>query len=281
MFETIIIPALIFAGVGLLAGVLLTIFSKIFAVETDERFEPINDALPQANCGACGYAGCSDYANAVLAGAEVNKCIPGGKKSADAIAEIMGVAAGEVESMVAFVRCDGSAGNTEAKYSFDGTQSCAAANRFYNGSEVCKFSCLGFGDCAKACPEDAITVKDRLARIDKAKCIGCGICSKVCPDHLIVIKPRKNHVDVACSSCAGGKETRSICKAGCIACKICEKKCPNDAIHVIDNVARIDYEKCTSCGICVAACPRKVIRDCNQPVAEVKTEAETEKKTEE
>lgn len=267
MFDTIIIPALIFAGVGLLAGVLLTVFSKIFAVETDERFEPISDALPQANCGACGYAGCSDYANAILAGAEVNKCIPGGKKSAEAIAAIMGVSAGEIEPMVAFVRCDGSAGNTETKFVFDGTPSCAAANRFYNGSEMCKFSCLGFGDCAKACPEDAITIKDRLAHIDKSKCLGCGICSKVCPDHLIVIKPVKNRVDVACSSCAAGKETREMCKVGCIGCKICEKKCPNDAIHVVDNLARIDYDKCTSCGICVAACPRKIIRDCNQPIS--------------
>lgn len=265
MFEAYIVPALIFAGVGLIAGILLTVCSKIFAVKTDERLDEVCEALPQINCGACGYSGCNSYAEAVLKGAPVNQCMAGGVTVAKKIGEIMGVEAGEIEKKVAFIKCSGSCEATEAKYVFHGVPSCAAANRFYNGSENCNYSCLGFGDCKAVCPNDAIVIKDRLARIDRTKCVGCGLCAKACPDKLIVIKNLSNFVDVACSSCAPGKETREICKSGCIGCKICEKKCPNDAIHVVDNLARIDYDKCTSCGECVKACPRKIIHDCRIP----------------
>ncbi len=259
MFESYILPILLFVGLGIIAAVLLTVASKVFEVKTDERLEKLNEALPGVNCGACGYSGCGAYAEAVFGGAPVNMCITGGKVTADAIGEIMGVEAGEVERKVAFVHCLGCEENTPSKYIFEGTQSCAAANRFYNGSEVCTNGCLGFGDCAAVCPHNAITIKDNLARIDKSLCAGCGLCAKACPDHLITIQSISKNVDVACSSTAIGKVTREVCKAGCIGCKICEKKCPNGAITVTDNLARIDYEKCTSCGICAAACPRHVI----------------------
>jgi Na+-translocating ferredoxin:NAD+ oxidoreductase RNF subunit RnfB len=260
--ESVIFPVLAFCGMGLLVGVLLTVASKIFAVKSDETAEAVLEALPGVNCGACGYAGCSDYANAVAAGAEVNLCKPGGRESAEKIAAIMGVVAGEIVPQVAVVRCLGDADGTAQKFDYKGVQSCAAANRFYSGSESCSFGCLGFGDCAKVCPENAIEIKNRLAAIDKTRCIGCGMCVKACPDGIIMLRDVGKLFDVACKSTSNGRDTRDICKKGCIGCKICEKNCPEKAITVEDNLARIDYSKCKNCGICAEKCPRKTIVSC-------------------
>ena len=255
---------LIFGGIGLAAGILLTVCSKIFEVKTDERIEAVNEILPQVNCGACGFSGCADYAAAIVQnGAPTNMCKPGGAECAGKISAVMGLESMEVIPQVAVVRCSGKCGVAEAKFTFQGVQSCKAANRFYNGSGACAHGCLGFGDCAKVCPQNAISVVDGLARVDKAKCIGCGLCEKACPDKLIVLRRVDRTIDVCCSSTDPGKVVRSVCKAGCIGCKICEKKCPNDAIHVENNLANIDYEKCTACGACAEACPQKIIRRCD------------------
>jgi len=262
MFLTYILPVLIFAGLGIIAGVLLTVVSKLFEVKTDERLEALSEALPQINCGACGYSGCNSYAEAVLNGAPTNMCTSGGSKTAAALSEIMGVAAGEVVAKVAFIKCGGDCHATNSKFIFEGTQSCAAANRFYSGSELCINGCLGFGDCLNVCPNGAIEIKDRLAKVNISKCLGCGLCTKACPNSLIIVKPISNIVSVRCSSIQSGKITKSICKNGCIGCKICEKKCPEGAIKVENNLASIDYSKCTSCGTCVASCPTGAISTC-------------------
>jgi RnfABCDGE-type electron transport complex B subunit len=255
--------ALIFAGLGLLAGVLLTVASKLFEVKVDERVSEIASALPGINCGSCGFAGCSDYAEAAVAGASPNLCKPGGQEAADKIAEIMGTTSGKIIAMTAVVRCSGNCNVTAKKFDYNGVQSCKAANRFYSGSETCSYGCLAYGDCVKVCPESAISIVDRLARIDRTRCVGCGICAKVCPDGIISLRPLGYDYDVACHSHDSGKFVRSACKAGCIACKICEKNCPEGAIKVEDNLAVIDYEKCTSCGLCAEKCPAKVILKCS------------------
>ena len=140
-----LIPLAIFAALGILAGVLLTVASKVFAVEVDERVDAIAEALPQANCGACGFSGCADYADAIVnKGAECNLCRPGGEAAAKKIAEIMGVEVTAAEPQVAFVRCSGDCSHTPHKYDFDGIQSCAACNRFYDGSKLCTSGCLGY-----------------------------------------------------------------------------------------------------------------------------------------
>lgn len=255
---------LVFGAAGLAAGVLLTVCSKIFEVKTDERIEAVNEALPQINCGACGFAGCSDYAKAVVVnGVPTNMCKPGGAESSKKISAIMGIEEMKSEPQVAVVLCGGTCENAEDKFIFDGVSSCKAANLYYNGSKSCAYGCLGFGDCAKVCPENAIHIENGVARVNKARCIGCGLCAKVCPDKLIVLRSVSNTVDVRCSSKAPGKVVRGVCKTGCIGCKICEKKCRFGAIHVEDNLARIDYDKCTSCGACAEACPAKAISVCS------------------
>ncbi len=264
MLETYIFPILVFGAIGLAAGVLLTVCSKIFEVKTDERVEAINEALPQVNCGSCGFSGCADYAEAVVKnGVPINMCKPGGNDCVAKIAEIMGTETTEIVPQVAVVLCNGDCHATKSKFQFRGVQSCKAANRFYNGSEVCTHGCLGFGDCAKVCPEGAIEIEEGLARVNKTKCIGCGLCAKVCPDGLIILRDIGKRVDVCCSSTEIGKIVRSTCSSGCIGCKICEKKCTQGAIYVENNLAQIDYSKCNSCGECAEACPTKAIRKCD------------------
>lgn len=255
MFETYILPIIIFLVLGLVAGVLLTVASKFLAVKTDERLEEIGEALPQINCGSCGYSGCNDYAAAVLKGAPTNLCKPGGEEASSKISKIMGVESSDIAQEVAFVRCGGNCTVTTNKYKFEGAQTCVGANRFYNGSKTCTSGCLGFGDCVNVCPENAISIVDGIAVVNENLCVACGLCAKACPNNLIVIKPKSQRIDVCCSSTSIGKITKNVCKTGCIGCKICEKNCPQEAIKVENNFATIDYSKCTQCGICVEKCP--------------------------
>lgn len=257
---TYLIPTLILGVCGILAGILLTAASNIFHVEVDERIEKIGEALPQANCGACGFAGCSDYADAIVnSGAPANLCRPGGADAAEKIAGILGTAAGDVIPMTAVVHCNGDCNATKPQFDFDGVQSCKAVKRFYGGNGMCKYGCIGLGDCASVCEHDAVKIVDGAAKIIPSLCVACGQCAGVCPNNLISIKPKSKTVDVLCSSAANGKATKLACSNGCIGCKICEKKCPAGAIKVENNHASIDYDKCTNCGSCKSACPAKAI----------------------
>lgn len=260
IFMTYVLPVLIFTVIGAVSGVLLVIGSKVFHVESDETVAQILEALPNANCGACGFSGCEGYAKAVAAGeAPTNRCKPGGAAASEKISAILGTQVLETVRETAFVRCNGCKGATEERYIFTGTPSCAAVERFYNGKGVCRTGCDGYGDCAKVCDNDAISIIDGVAVVNPAKCGACGKCAAVCPNGLIMIRPMNKHVDVRCSSRDAGKVAKDLCKNSCIGCKICEKKCPAGAITVSDNHASIDYAKCTSCGLCAQSCPRKCI----------------------
>ena len=255
-----VLPILFFLLISAAAGTLLTVAGKLFYVETDKTVETILEALPGANCGGCGYSGCEGYANAVAKGeAPANLCKPGGSEVNAKISAALGIEASEMEPEVAFVRCNGNCDATTDKYTYIGTPSCAAAEKFYNGKSSCPYGCLGFGDCVVACDRGAISVENGVAVVNPSKCGACGKCAKACPNNLIQIRKLSQTVAVRCYSQDNGKATRASCKNGCIACKICEKKCPSDAIHVINNHAEIDFTKCTSCGACAAACPSKCI----------------------
>ncbi|MCL2055302.1 MAG: RnfABCDGE type electron transport complex subunit B [Oscillospiraceae bacterium] len=259
-----IVPASIFLGLGLFAGGLLTFASKFFEVKTDPRIDSIIGVLPQINCGVCGYAGCADYAGAIVKdGSPANLCKPGGTDCMEEISALMGIPVQKVESQVAVVHCNGDENAMSSKYIFHGKQTCVAADRFYEGSKACNYGCLGFGDCAAVCSYGAVIIRDGLARIDKSKCVGCGICVKACPKNLIAMRDLYHHIDVCCSSIEPGRVVRSICKSGCISCKICVKKCKTGAMYFSDNLAKIDYSKCDACGDCADACPTKAIRKCD------------------
>ena len=240
----IVIAIAILGGLGLVFGLVLAAASKIFYVESDPRLDQLNECLPGANCGGCGYAGCGAYAEAVLKGeAPIGKCASGGNEAAQAMAAIMGVKAEAVTRKVALVRCSSKIGG--------------------NGPVSCKFGCLGYGTCVKACKYGAMKVVNGVAHVDEDLCVGCMACANVCPRHLIVpVEPDRNVV-IACASLAKGAVTTRGCTVGCIGCGLCKKICPKDAITVEKNLARIDYSKCDNCGLCATVCPKKLIRDSN------------------
>lgn len=250
-------------GLGILAiifALLIAYVSKKFHVEVDPKIDEVTKALPNFNCGACGFANCEAFAEAVVNGkAPVDGCIVGAQETADKVAEIMGKEASKVEKKVAKVLCEGNSNNCGLKFDYKGIKTCKASSLVSQGPKNCSYGCIGYGDCFNACNYDAIRIKDGIAVIDKNKCIGDGACVPACPKSIIEMIPKKNRIHVFCSSKDNAKDSAKRCKVSCIACRLCEKACNFDAIHVNDNLAKIDYSKCTECGACVKACPRKII----------------------
>jgi len=254
-------PTAIVAGIAALMGVVLTLAAKFMQVKVDETLVQVREALPGINCGACGFAGCDDYA-AKLAqgGVATNLCTPGGAETAKAVSAALGVEAEEVTAKYAQVRCAGTCDFTTYILDYQGPPTCESCNYFYQGRGSCSHACLGFGDCVTICPHDAIALQDGVAVVDKALCVGCGLCASRCPNHLIKVVPVTSDVYVACSSTDKGAFTRKVCGAGCIGCKKCQRTCRFGAVTITDNLAFIDPDKCTNCGECIAQCPTKVIR---------------------
>lgn len=256
----VLYAVLALGGMGLLFGVLLAVASKAFYVKTDERVEQIHEALPGANCGGCGFSGCSAFATNVVSGnAQINGCPVSNEEIVKKIAAIMGVEADSKEKTVAKVMCSGCDGIAKKKFEYNGIDDCVAAVRLGGGDRECQYGCVGLGSCVKKCQFDAIEIIDGVAVVNPEKCTSCGMCIDICPKGIIESVPYKSTVWVACSSKDKGPVVRQVCNIGCIACRICEKVCPEDAIKVNDNCAAIDYSKCTNCGECVRKCPRKVI----------------------
>ena len=271
----ILIAIAILGGLGLAFGLVLAAASKVFYVEVDPRLEKLNECLPGANCGGCGYAGCGGYAEAVLNGeAPIGKCASGGTECANAMAAVMGVEAGDVVRMVAHVKCNGHRtydkdGNQTAgsklKGNYEGFKDCLAATKVGGrGPLACKYGCLGFGSCTKACKYGAIKVVNGVAQVDREKCVGCMSCVKACPRGVITAVPYDKTTLIPCNSNAKGAVTTRSCSAGCIGCGLCKKICPEGAITVVNGLAVIDYDKCISCGLCATVCPKKVIQDLNE-----------------
>lgn len=243
-------------------GVGLAIASRVFHVDSDPRIEEIEEILPSANCGACGYGGCAAYATAVVSGAVgPSECVPGGLEIAKEVAQIMGLTAEEKEKRVAVVMCQG--GNRVGdRFGYQGITDCRAAMLTQDAAKGCHWGCIGLGTCARACPFDAIVMgRDGLPHIIEERCTACGTCADACPKQIISILPAKNMVHVLCKSHDKGGEVRKVCQVGCIGCKKCEKVCPVEggAVHTTDFLAQVDVATCISCGKCVNECPTGTI----------------------
>lgn len=259
--NAILFPVVIVSIIGIVGGIILTVAAKFMSVPVDERVTNIREVLPGANCGACGFAGCDEYAEKLVhEGVATNLCTPGGGEVASQVAALLGVEAGEVVAKRAIVKCAGTTETTRYIMDYQGPQTCEGNNYFYQGRRSCSHACLGYGDCVIVCQYDAIHVVNGVAVVDPDACTGCGMCVRRCPNNLIQVVPATSEVYVSCSSTDTGGFVRKVCKAGCIGCKRCEKTCEYGAITITNNLASIDPEKCTNCGACIPVCPTKVIR---------------------
>lgn len=259
----ILYAMLAIGGIGLVFGVILAVAGEKLKVEEDPKFTEVRNALPGANCGGCGYPGCDLFAQAIVDGnAEVNGCPVGGDSCSQALAGIMGLEGGASEKTVAFIRCAGTHEKAKAKYIYYGMLDCNASTTIAGGgSRACSYGCLGRGSCAYVCAFDAINFDDGIAVVDKEKCVSCGKCVDACPKKLIEIVPYDKKIRVRCNSKDNGKIVKSACSIGCIGCKICVRSCEFDAIDFENNLASVNYEKCTQCKACYKKCPTKAIID--------------------
>lgn len=257
----IIFPVIAIGGMGVIFGALLAIASKIFEVKKDERIPQVLELLPGANCGGCGYAGCSAYAEAmVLEGVPANCCPSCSDDAIKKISEILGVEAGKRDRNVAFVLCSGTLNTAKEKFVYNGKLDCHTAVRLGGGQKECAYGCLGYGSCISKCSNNAISIINGVAVVDKEKCFGCGACVTECPKGVIKLFPYKTDIQVMCSSKDKGKQTRQVCSTGCIGCGLCVKNCPEGAIELSENKALINPQKCIKCGICIDKCPQKIIK---------------------
>ncbi len=259
-------------GLGGGFAIVLLIASEKLKVKVDPKIEQIHKALPNLDCGACGFPGCSQYAKAIMQNPELlGKCAPGGAETSKKIATILNLQVSDSgPSLRPIVRCR--AHSTDKTYyaKYQGIETCTTANALPN-AQACKFGCLGYGDCVVACKFDALHIVDGLAIVDYEKCTGCTACAKACPRNLIEMVPfgYENMMTVACNSKETGKVTRSMCKVGCIGCGLCAKQ--TDIFTVEDNLARIDYvryEPNEQTKTAMEKCPTGVIIYCGKTAPE-------------
>lgn len=260
--KTIILSIIFLGGLGLIFGLILAYFSRKFAVKMDKRVEEVLKVLPGSNCGACGQAGCSAFAEAVVKGdIPPDGCVAGGSSVELKIDGILGLKAGvrQKEEIKAVLLCNGGS-KVRDRFTYSGINDCKAANLILGGQKECIYGCLGIGSCVEVCPFGAIRMgEEGLPIIDARICTGCGKCVDACPKGLIILIPRCKDTIVRCKSEDKGAVTARICRNGCIACRKCETVCKAGAITVVNGLARIDYAKCTNCGECAKVCPKGVI----------------------
>ena len=261
----------------------LYVISKKFAVHEDPRIGQVAELLPGANCGGCGFPGCSGMADALVKGADNGsidglRCPVGGDDVMSKVADLLGMAMANSEPMVAVVRCNGSCENRPRIAEYDGLRTCEAMNSTGAGETGCGYGCLGCGDCTKACQFGAISMNAEtgLPEVDEEKCTSCGACVKACPRHIIELRkkgPKGRRVYVQCVNKDKGPVAKKACAAACIGCGKCQKVCKFEAITVENNLSYIDYSKCKMCTKCVDECPTGAIIKVNFPVKKKEVEA--------
>jgi len=244
---------------GVLCGVALAYIARRFAVKVDPKIEAVRACLPGANCGACGFAGCEYYAEAVVTdpACPSGKCAPGKAAVAAKVAEITGKAAGEASEVISVLRCSRNEGGVKWKHSYVGFYTCAAANLAFGGPWECQFACIGYGDCEAACPFGAIHMKDRQPVIDPEVCTGCGKCISICSKAVLQLIPKTAEVYVPCSNKDRGKDVTNVCSAGCVHCLVCTRKA-KDVVNMVNGRIEIDYPQCDD------ACAKAGVWACNR-----------------
>jgi Na+-translocating ferredoxin:NAD+ oxidoreductase subunit B len=283
MSPTIVITIISLSLLALMSAVILYFIAQKFKIFEDPRIDEIQALLPSANCGGCGFAGCRNFAEALVTADTFDglNCPVGGGKVMGSVAEVLGKSAPVVDPLVAVLLCNGTHENRPSTSRYDGASDCRIASNLYMGETDCSYGCLGYGDCVRACAFEAIHVDDTtgLVVINDDKCVSCGACVKACPRKLIELRKKSKKdrkIFVACSNCDKGGVAKRACKVACIGCSKCVKVCEFDAITLENNLAHIDDKKCTFCRKCTLECPTKAIIELNFPSRKPKVEAETE-----
>lgn len=282
----ILIAVIVLGGIALVSAVVLYVCSKKFAVHEDPRLAQVSALLPGANCGGCGYPGCSGMAAALVKGADAGSldglyCPVGGASVMGQVADLLGMAVANTEPKVAVVRCNGTCELRPRIAEYNGLRTCAAMHSCGAGETGCGYGCLGCGDCVKACAFGAISINPEtgLPEVDEEKCTGCGACAKACPRHIIELRKKGvkgRRVYVRCVNKDKGAAAMKTCKAACIGCGKCEKECQFGAITIENNVSYIDADKCRLCRKCVEACPTHAIIAVNFPAPRPKAVADAQ-----
>ena len=254
-------------GLGLVSAVVLAVASRVLRVEEDPRIEAVTAVLPGANCGGCGFAGCEAYAVAVVSNKDIpaGLCVVGGAETAAQVGKLSGKAVESGDPMISFRRCSRVEGKVQPRFTYIGNRTCASAALLEGGPYMCAWSCLGFGDCMRACPFDAMVIKDGMVEILASRCVSCGICVKSCPRSILQLIPRRARVMNFCATREKMKSVSDVCEVGCINCLKCLKACPADAVRYDKRRIEIEHKTCLdygpACGeACVNACPRGIMR---------------------
>lgn len=260
MIARIVTPVVAMAALGLTFGLGLAYALKIFGIKVDPTIALIISKLPGANCGACGKAGCTGFAEALKRGEALpSGCVVTNEDTRRAISEILGVEYIPKVKEQAVVLCNGGRAAID-KYTYRGIQNCKAASLVFGGYKACIYGCLGLGDCVKDCPFGAIKMNENgIPVVDPQRCTACGICVKACPKDLFALMPLESDYYIKCNSKDVGAVAIKYCEVACIACGKCAKVCPVSAITINENLAVIDYAKCTNCDKCFEVCPTKAI----------------------
>lgn len=268
----ILIAVLLLGAVGAIGAIILFLVAQKFKVYEDPRIGQVEEVLPAANCGGCGFPGCKGFAEACVKADSLEGllCPVGGADVMGKVATILGREAVAAAPMIAVVRCNGTCENRPRLNNYDGATSCAVASSLYGGETGCSFGCHGLGDCVKVCPFDAIHInpETQLPEVDEEKCTACGACVKACPKLIIELRkkgPKSRRVFVSCVNKDKGAIAKKACNTACIGCSKCVKTCPFEAITISNNLAYIDYNKCKLCRKCVDVCPTHAIQELNFP----------------
>lgn len=269
MSAVIINTILILVALGIAAALILYIVSRKFRVEEDERLPLVMDALPNTNCGGCGFPGCSAFANELIVSDDLSHlhCPVGGNEVMQEVAEILGQEIEEREPYIAVVRCAGSIGVRAHFTEYDGAPNCSIATDLYSGERGCSDGCVGLGECVEACDFEAMYMDEYtgLPVVIEDKCTACNACVTTCPKDILALWPKGKkgkRIYVACVNEEKGGSARKECSMACSGCAKCADECKYDAITIENNLATIDYETCKLCGKCVVACDvRNIVAD--------------------
>ena len=268
--NVVLITIITLSALGALAAVILYFVAQKFKVYEDPRIDQVEEVLPAANCGGCGYPGCRAFAEAMVSSDDISNlyCPVGGAEVMTEAAKIVGKAVAEAAPQVAVVRCNGTCENRPRNNKYEGAENCTIAATLYGGETGCSYGCLGLGECVDACNFDAMYMDPvtGLPVIIEENCVACGACVEACPKDIIELRnigPKSRRIYVSCVNKDRGGPARKACTVACIGCGKCEQVCAFDAITIKDNLAYIDYEKCKLCRKCVEVCPTDAIHEIN------------------